>query len=54
MIGHEMTHGFDDQGPNADASGLMRDWWTAKDDAQFQSRAAKLADQFDTYEVAPA
>ncbi len=53
VIGHEMTHGFDDQGRHADADGLMRDWWTAKDDAQFRSRAAKLADQFDTYEVAP-
>ena len=47
VIGHEMTHGFDDQGRNFDASGNMVDWWTAQDAEQFTAAAEKLAAQFD-------
>ena len=35
VIGHELTHGFDDQGRNIDAAGALRDWWTAEDAAEF-------------------
>ena len=42
VIGHELTHGFDDQGRKIDAGGELRDWWTAEDAASFKSRAAKL------------
>ncbi len=47
VIGHEMTHGFDDQGRNYDKDGNLTDWWTAEDAAQFQERAEKLAAQYD-------
>jgi putative endopeptidase len=53
IIGHEITHGFDDQGRRADANGQLRDWWTPADGSQFEARANKLADQFDAYEVVP-
>ena len=46
VIGHEMTHGFDDQGRNFDASGNMVDWWTAEDAAKFQELADKLGAQY--------
>lgn len=47
VIGHEMTHGFDDQGRNYDKDGNMTDWWTAEDAARFTERADKLAAQYD-------
>jgi len=47
VIGHEMTHGFDDQGRNFDQYGNMTDWWTAEDSKQFQDAAERLAAQFD-------
>ncbi len=47
VIGHEMTHGFDDQGRNYDKDGNLTDWWTADDAARFTERADKLADQYD-------
>jgi len=47
VIGHEMTHGFDDQGRKIDAEGRLRDWWTPKDAAIFEERAAKLGAQFE-------
>lgn len=47
VIGHEMTHGFDDQGRNFDAAGNMTDWWTEGDAARFTEAAEKLASQFD-------
>lgn len=47
VIGHEMTHGFDDQGRNFDNEGNMRDWWSEKDAEQFKAAAEKLAAQFD-------
>ena len=49
VIGHEMTHGFDDHGRQYDATGNLRDWWTAEDGAGFQKRAALIIDQFDHY-----
>lgn len=51
VIGHEITHGFDDQGSKFDASGQMRDWWTDADRAEFDVRSAVLVDQFNQYEV---
>jgi putative endopeptidase len=49
VIGHEMTHGFDDQGRKYDAHGNLRDWWTANDGAGFTQRAALIVDQFNHY-----
>ena len=46
VIGHEMTHGFDDQGRQYDKDGNLKDWWTAEDAKQFNLRADKLADQY--------
>jgi putative endopeptidase len=51
VIGHEMTHGFDDQGRRFDAAGNLRDWWTADDAAHFKDRAQRIIDQFDAYTV---
>jgi putative endopeptidase len=53
VIGHEMTHGFDDQGRTIDAAGALRDWWTAADAAAFNARAARLGAQYATYEPVP-
>jgi len=47
VIGHEMTHGFDDQGRNFDQYGNMTDWWTEEDAQRFNTAAEKLAKQFD-------
>ena len=52
LIGHELTHGFDDQGRKFDAQGNLRDWWTAEDSKAFESRAACFADQYSAYTVA--
>ncbi len=52
VIGHEMTHGFDDQGRNFDANGNMVDWWTAEDAAKFQELANKLGAQYDAVIIA--
>ncbi|HYO78548.1 MAG TPA: M13-type metalloendopeptidase [Thermoanaerobaculia bacterium] len=49
-IGHEITHGFDDQGRKGDGKGVLRDWWTAEDAAKFEAQAAKLAAQYDAVE----
>lgn len=46
VIGHEMTHGFDDQGRKFDGAGNLRDWWTAADAAEFEKRAACVADEY--------
>lgn len=51
VIGHEMTHGFDDQGRMFDAEGNMVDWWTANDAKKFTESAEKLAAQFDQIEL---
>ncbi|MFD1612884.1 M13 family metallopeptidase [Sphingomonas tabacisoli] len=53
VIGHELTHGFDDQGRSIDASGALRDWWTPADAAAFKARAKLLGDQYATYEPVP-
>jgi len=51
VIGHEMTHGFDDQGRQFDAEGNLRDWWTPDDAEHFKDRAARVAAQFSGYTV---
>ena len=53
VIGHEMSHGFDDQGSMFDASGNMVNWWTAADKAKFDALGDKLAAQFSAVEVLP-
>lgn len=53
VIGHEMTHGFDDQGRQFDKDGNLQDWWTEEDAAAFNERADKLVAQFDAIEVLP-
>ncbi len=50
-IGHELTHGFDDEGRNFDAKGNLRDWWTTKDAAEFTKRANCISDQYSQYTV---
>jgi predicted metalloendopeptidase len=49
VIGHEIGHGFDDQGRKSDGTGLLRDWWTEGDAERFQERAEKLGAQYATY-----
>jgi len=51
VIGHEIGHGFDDQGRQFDGDGNLRDWWTAEDTERFNERKDKLAAQYDSYEV---
>ena len=46
VIGHEIGHGFDDQGRRFDASGRIRDWWTAETDRRFTERTARLGEQY--------
>lgn len=53
VIGHEMTHGFDDQGRQYDADGNLHDWWTASDAKGFDERADMYAEFFDNIEVLP-
>jgi putative endopeptidase len=53
VIGHEITHGFDDQGSRFDAEGNLKMWWTDTDRAKFEERAACVANQFNEYEVQP-
>jgi len=53
IIGHEMTHGFDDQGRHYDADGNLADWWTPEDAARFEARARKVVAQFGGYEPLP-
>jgi putative endopeptidase len=48
-IGHELTHGFDDEGRQFDAQGNLRDWWTAEDGKQFDERASCISDQYSQY-----
>ena len=54
VIGHEMTHGFDDQGRNFDKEGNMINWWTDADAEAFQKKSQVLVEQFDKIEVLPA
>ncbi len=53
VIGHEITHGFDDQGRHYDGDGNLAEWWTPEDAAAFEARADKIVKQFDAYEVLP-
>lgn len=53
VIGHEMTHGFDDQGSQFDKDGNLNNWWTEEDKAKFEARTKVMADYFDQIEVAP-
>ncbi len=51
VIGHEMTHGFDDQGRKYDAEGNLKNWWTDEDEKRFTERANRIVKQFNGYEV---
>ena len=53
VIGHEMGHGFDDQGAKSDGDGVLRNWWTENDLEEFKSRTGKLADQYSKFEPLP-
>lgn len=53
VIGHEMGHGFDDQGRRYDGTGALRDWWTAKDAEEYEKRAKMLIDQYNEFEPLP-
>jgi len=50
VIGHEITHAFDDQGRRSDGEGNLRDWWTEDDEAQFRERAQVMVDQYSSYQ----
>jgi putative endopeptidase len=50
VIGHELTHGFDDQGRKIDATGALRDWWTKQDAAKFEARAKRLGAQYSEFQ----
>jgi putative endopeptidase len=49
VIGHEITHGFDDQGRKSDGEGVLRDWWLPEDAAKFEAQAARLGAQYESY-----
>jgi len=53
VIGHEMGHGFDDQGAKSDAQGVLRDWWNAEDVARFTTLGDRLVAQYDAFEAMP-
>jgi putative endopeptidase len=53
VIGHEISHGFDDLGANFDATGRLRNWWTPQDLARFKASGQALVAQFNAYEVLP-
>ncbi len=53
VIGHEINHGFDDQGRKYDGDGVLHDWWTAADSAEFMKRAGRLSAQYSAIEVLP-
>ena len=53
VIGHEISHGFDDQGAKYDGDGVLRDWWSADDFKNFKAKTDALSAQFDTYEPLP-
>ena len=53
VIGHEITHGYDDKGRQYDAEGNLNDWWTEKDAKEFDGRAQKVVDQYGSYEALP-
>ena len=53
IIGHEISHGFDDQGRKIDSTGAIRDWWTKEDAQRFNAQAKRFGGQYDTYEPVP-
>jgi len=53
VIGHEISHGFDDEGARYDEQGRLQNWWTAEDLKKFETRSACVADQFDNYFIEP-
>jgi putative endopeptidase len=53
IIGHEMTHGYDDEGRKFDADGNLKDWWTEADAKAFDARAQKVVDEYNAFEVLP-
>jgi putative endopeptidase len=53
VIGHEMGHGFDDQGSKSDENGVLRKWWSAEDERRFKELGDKLADQYSKFEALP-
>jgi putative endopeptidase len=53
VIGHELTHGFDDQGRKIDATGALHDWWASPDAKQFEARAARLGKQYSQFQPVP-
>jgi predicted metalloendopeptidase len=53
VIGHEMTHGFDDEGRKFDAQGNLSDWWTAEDSKKFEAKTSCVVDQYGAYEPLP-
>ena len=53
VIGHELTHGFDDQGAQFDGDGNLANWWTPDDKAKFDAKGKCVADQYSTFEAAP-
>ncbi|HVG24525.1 MAG TPA: M13-type metalloendopeptidase [Thermoanaerobaculia bacterium] len=50
VIGHEITHGFDDQGRKSDGEGVLRDWWAAEDATKFEAQATRLGSQYESFE----
>ncbi|HUP47967.1 MAG TPA: M13-type metalloendopeptidase, partial [Thermoanaerobaculia bacterium] len=50
VIGHEITHGFDDQGRKSDGDGVLRDWWAAEDAGKFDAQASRLGAQYESFE----
>jgi putative endopeptidase len=53
VIGHEISHGFDDQGRKSNGDGVLKDWWTAKDAEGFNARADRLGAQYEGFEILP-
>ena len=53
VIGHEISHGFDDQGAKFDADGRLKDWWTPEDEKRFEAKTMCVAHQFDNYFIEP-
>lgn len=53
VIGHEITHGYDDEGRHYDANGVLNDWWTEKDAEEFAKRTKKIVDEYNAFEILP-
>ena len=53
VIGHELTHGFDDEGAQFDADGNLKNWWSADDKTKFDAKGTCVADQYSTFEAMP-